>query len=105
MCAFLAAVYSQVGDVGAGHLGELAARLVLLHAHDRASSQEAAHKESTPRLLRFSEPVLLSSFLSALFGKDKAPALPEKLAKASVRFSHFIGIRYTPSTEKQARAA
>ncbi|KAG9292749.1 hypothetical protein G9A89_002673 [Geosiphon pyriformis] len=92
------------GLVEGGYRGEVVARLILLHAWDRAC-------DALPSLINeessnwFSRPMPLVSYLKYLLNykvycdvicKMDEDDIKKKLLKAYIRFNHFVAITYTP---------
>src|SRR5438132_2746844 len=89
------------GVVEAGYRGELAARLLLLRAWDKASLKT---QQMSPEVNVFSRSMTLEQFLSSLLASDNFDKVKLEISKSKnsplnlrLRFNHFIQCTYTPT--------
>ncbi|KAG9294933.1 hypothetical protein G9A89_003966 [Geosiphon pyriformis] len=95
------------GLVERGYRGEVVARLILLHAWDRAcgalqslNSEESSNWFSRPMpLVRYLRYLLNYNVYCEVISKMAEDDIKKKLLKAYIRFNHFVAITYTPPPE------
>ncbi|KAG9294936.1 hypothetical protein G9A89_003969 [Geosiphon pyriformis] len=95
------------GLIERGYQGEVVARLILLHAWDRAcgalqslNSVESSNWFSRPMpLVHYLRYLLKYNVYCDVICKMDEDDIKKKLLKAYIRFNHFIAITYTPPPE------
>jgi hypothetical protein len=92
------------GLVEGGYRGEVVARLILLHAWDRAcgplqplNDEESSNWFSRPMpLVRYLMYLLTYKVYCEVISKMSEDNIKKRLLKAYIRFNHFVAITYTP---------